>query len=213
MFGCSHKRTNPPELPKNFEIQATKIESTIDTSFHLLIGPLTSNNQRAALYPKVIGIPDSLNNIMKYFSPVDYVQAVFQAYKSGIISKNDCQNFLRKNINDTILCTANYVKTFVIIATGISKTGRKYYLFDSNNNQDLSDEPLYNINNKILDYQPHKIIFEKFVNGKIQSDSTWIAFYCMNKPDDILMRFCERLLLILIRLNIIWLHIQNTEPE
>jgi peroxiredoxin len=57
----------------------------------------------------------------------------------------------------------------------------------------LSDEPLYNINNKILDYQPHKIIFEKFVNGKIQSDSTWIAFYCMNKPDDILMRFCERL--------------------
>ena len=52
LLGCSHKRIIPPELPKNFEIQATKIKSTIDSSFHLLIGPLNSNNLRAVLYPK-----------------------------------------------------------------------------------------------------------------------------------------------------------------
>ena len=193
MLSCSHKKIIPPELPQNFEIQATKIESAIDSSFHLLIGPLERNNHRTAIYPKIIGIPDSLNDISKFITPIDHIQSVFQAYKGGIISKNDCQNFLRGNINDTILCTSNYVKTFVIIVTGTSKTGHKYYLFDSNNDFDLSYEPLFSIKEGILKYQPHKILYEKFVNGKIQSDSTWIAFNCKNKPDYILLRFCEQI--------------------
>jgi peroxiredoxin len=193
LLGCSHKRIIPPELPKNFEIQTTKIKCTIDSSFHLIISPLISSNLRAALYPKITGIPDSLNDISKFITPIDYIQSVFQAYKGGIISKDDCQNFLRINIKDTILCTSSYVKTFVIIVTGTSKTGNKYYLFDSNNNFDLSDEQVFSLNEGILKYQPHKILYEKFVNGKIQSDSTWIAFNIKNKPDYILLKFCEQI--------------------
>jgi len=191
--GCTHKRIIPPELPKNFEIQTTKIKSAIDSSFHLIISPLNSKNLRAALYPKITGIPDSLDHISKFIATIDYVQSVFQAYKGGLISGNDCQNFLRNNIKDTILCTSSYVKTFVIIATGTSKTGNKYYLFDSNNDFDLSDEQVFSLNERIPKYQPHKILYEKYVNGKIQSDSTWIAFNYSNKPDYILFKFCEQI--------------------
>ncbi|MCJ7448518.1 MAG: TlpA family protein disulfide reductase [Bacteroidales bacterium] len=194
VLGCIHPKINPPELPKYFEVEANKMESKIDSSFHLLIGPFTGNNPRAVLYPKPEGIPDSLSNIKKYLLPVDYVQAVFQAYKAGLINKNDCLNFLRKDVNDTVLCSADKVKTFVIIVTGISKKGHKYYLFDSNNNYDLSDEPLFIMTEKIPLNQPHKVLFEKFVNGKIQPDSTWIAFYGYKKTDVLLMRFCERVM-------------------
>ena len=180
-------------MPANFEIHATKIKRAIDSSFHLIISPLNSKNLRAALYPKIIGIPDSLDHISKYIATIDYVQSVYQAYKGGLISGNDCQNFLRSNINDTILCTSSYVKTFVIIVTGRSKTGNLYYLFDSNNNFDLSDEHVFSINEGIPRYQPHKIFYEKFVNGRINSDSTWIAFNIKNKPDYILLKFCEQI--------------------
>jgi len=163
----------------------------LDSSLHLIIDPLKGENPRAVLYPKLEGIPDSLINIKKYYLCLDDIQAVYQAYRDGLINKNDCINFLRKNINDTIVCTADYVKTFVIIATGISKTGQKYYLVDSNNNYDLGDEHLFIMTEKIPRNQPHKVMFEKFINGKIHSDSTWIAFYGIKKTDFLLMKFCE----------------------
>jgi peroxiredoxin len=99
---------------------------------------------------------------------------------------------LRKQTSDTLLATSDYVKTFVIVVTGISKKGYKYYLFDSNNNYDLSDEPLYSLTDKIPDNQPHKVFFEKFSNRKIVLDSTWIAFYGINKHNGLWMKFCEQ---------------------
>jgi peroxiredoxin len=193
VISCTHSKTIPPGLPKNFEVSATKMANTSDSSFHLILG-LFGESPRAAVYPKLKGIPDSLYNIKKYFFPLDDVQAIFQSYKAGIISKEIVLNSLRKNIQDTIQCTADYVKTFVVIVTGISKKGHKYYLFDSNNNYDLSDEPIFNMAEKIPTNQPHKVLFERFANDKIEFDSTWISFHSYKNTDALWIKFCEHTL-------------------
>lgn len=191
-IGCKHSSPKPQKLANDFELTANKMETTIDSTFNLMIGPINENNSRAAIYPKLRGIPDSLSNIKKYIFPLDVVQAVFQAYKAGLISKNDCLNYLRKQASDTLLSTSEYVNTFAIVVTGISKNGYKYYLFDSNNNYDLSDEPLYSLSYKIPGNRPHKVFFEKYSNRKIVLDSTWIAFYGIDKYDALRMKFCEQ---------------------
>lgn len=184
MIGCTHIKTiPPPEVPKSFELSATKMGTTIDSSFRMVIGPINYRNTRAVIYPKLQGIPDSIKNIRKYLFPLDDNQAVFQAYKAGLINKNDCLNYMRKNVNDTISCTSDYVKTFIAIVTGVSKKGLKYYLFDSNNNYDLNNEPIFIMSEKIPDNQPHRVLFERFINGRIQLDSTWIAFYALKNTD------------------------------
>jgi len=190
VFGCIRSKTISPELPEYFEVSAVKMANSPDSSFRLIIGPL-GNDPRAAIYPKIEGIPDSLRNIKKYFFPVDDVQAIFQAYKAGLIEKDIVMNSLRKNISDTILCTPDYVKTFVVIVTGVTKKGQKFYMVDSDNNYDLSDEPLFKMTDKVPPDQPHKVIFEKFNNGEIESDSTWIAFYGYKNADALWFKFCE----------------------
>jgi len=48
------------------------------------------------------------------------------------------------------------------------------------------------MNEKADGNQPHKVLFERFINGKIQLDSTWIAFYGIKKTDALWIKFCEQ---------------------
>jgi thiol-disulfide isomerase/thioredoxin len=190
--GCRQSSLKTLESSNNLELTANKIEINIDSSFNMVISPMTDNNRLAAIYPKLKGIPDSLSNIKKYIFPLDDVQAIFQSYKAGLISKNECLNYLGKHASDTLIATDDYVKTFCVFVTGNSKRGSKYYSFDSNNNYDLSDETLYLLSDKILSNQPCKVLFEKFKNRKIVLDSTWIAIRGNNSYDAIWMKFCEQ---------------------
>jgi hypothetical protein len=105
--------------------------------------------------------------------------------KAGIFDKKGFDYYYNAWGSDTTDCTPDYVKTFVVIATGISKNGQKYYLFDSDNDYNLANEIPYetsiNANNLFentnSEFQPHKIICEKFIDNKIQKDSTWMAFF------------------------------------
>jgi peroxiredoxin len=192
IIGCTHSKPKPPELPKSFELTATKMENSTDSSFHIYMFTFNENSPRSVLYPKFKGIPDSLSNIRKYVFCLDDVQAVFQAYKAGLINKNECVAYLRNHANDTIQSTANYVKTFILFATGFSKKGEKYGVFDSNNNFNLSDDPLFIMKGKSTDNQPHKVYFERYINGKIQLDSTWIGLFAINKTDFLGIKFYEQ---------------------
>jgi peroxiredoxin len=192
IIGCTHSKSKPPELPKSFELTATKMENNTDSSFHIYMTTFNENSPRSVLYPKFKGIPDSLSRIRKYILCLDDVQAVFQAYKAGLINKNDCVAFLRNRTNDTIQSTANYVKTFIMFVTGFSKKGEKYYVLDSNNNYNLSDDPLFILKGKNTDNQPHKIIFERYINGTIKLDSTWIGLFEINKTDFLGIKFYEQ---------------------
>jgi len=191
LMDCSLPEIQIPKFPCVIELSAIKVKDIVDSSFHFAIMRYKEENSLVNIYPKIQGIPDSLNNIHKYYVPIDNMQAYFQAYKVGLIKKDDFIRQFNKQINDTIFCSSGYVKTYAVIVTGISKQGKKYYLFDSNNNYDLSDEPLYPLKEKTFTYQPHKILFERVMNNKIQTDSTWIAFYEESKYDLMWMQFCE----------------------
>jgi peroxiredoxin len=192
IIGCTHSNPKPPELPKSFELTATKMENSTDSSFHIYMTTFNENGPRSVLYPKFKGIPDSLSKIKKYILCLDDVQAVFQAYKAGLINKNDCVSYLRNRATDTIQCTGNYVKTFIMFVTGFSKKREKYYVFDYNNNYNLSDDPLFILKGKNLDNQIHKVIFERYINGTITLDSTWIGLSEINKTDWLGIKFYEQ---------------------
>lgn len=192
VISCTYSKTRTPEIQKLIQLTAFKKANIVDTTSITFFGSFNENNPKGVLYPKLKGIPDSLTNIRKYYYCFDDVQAFFQAYKGGLINKNDCIRYLRKQVIDTIECTSNYIKTFLIIVSGVSKRGNKYYLIDSNNNYDLSDESVLKAAELISNSQPHKVIFEKYFNGKIQSDSTWIFFNGIENRDILRIKFCER---------------------
>lgn len=132
-----------------------------------------------------------------YFERVNNIQALFQSYKAGIVEKKDFDYYYKAWGEDTTYCTPSYVKTFLVIVTGTSKTGQRYYLFDSDNDFDLSDETPFEtslvskdyLGDKNKKFTSHKIIYEKNINGKIQQDSTWIAFF---ENDYMWLHFCEK---------------------
>lgn len=182
-FANSQNKVFSSENPL-IELVATRENAMIDLSGSY--SAMSTNDGRFwdKVHPTVIGIPDSLNNVKVYFDWMSNIQALYQSYKSSVISGRLYDSYRKAWRSDTTFCTPDYVNTFIVIATGTSNSGRRYYLFDSNNNHDLSDEKLYetsysslrNGNNNTI-YQPHKVIYEKFIDGKIQIDSTWIAFF------------------------------------
>ena len=128
------------------------------------------------VYPEIKGIPDSLENTKVYYNWFNNIQALYQSYKAGVVDKSDFDNYYNAWGSDTTDCSSDYVKTFVVIVTGFSANGKKYYLFDSNNNFDFSDEIPFETSesknfmfeNYNSEFQPHKIIYEKFIDNKIQ---------------------------------------------
>jgi len=141
------------------------------------------------VYPKVKGIPDSLSGVKVYYKWLDNVQALYQAYKEGAVDKADYEYYIEAWGSDTAFCTSRYLKTFVVVATGNSASGQSYYMYDSNNDFDLSNEKLHAIKQNTMENQPHKVIFEKYIDTKIKKDSTWIAFY--KRKGKMWLQFCE----------------------
>jgi thiol-disulfide isomerase/thioredoxin len=126
------------------------------------------------VYPVISGIPDSLTDVKTYYSAIDNVQALYQAFRAGVVEKKDFDYYIKAWGSDTTGCCRQYVKTHVVIVSGISPKGVKYYLVDTNNNYSFADEiPVGEI---IQSSPPVKILIEKNRNGKVIKDSTWIVF-------------------------------------
>lgn len=135
--------------------------------------------------PEIKGVPDSLLNDNVYYYTINNIQALYQSYKAGDVKNEDFEHYYKAWGADTSNCTANYVNTFVVIVTGKTESGNYYYMFDSNNNHDFSDEILYETikspssafgKNYNLEFQPHKLVFEKYMDNSIQEDFKWISF-------------------------------------
>ena len=149
------------------------------------------------VHPVVTGLPDSLENIELHYDWANNVQALFQAYKAGKVQKKDFEYYIGAWGSDTTDCSTEYVKTYIVIATGISKHGKRYYVLDTNNNysfadeipSELGDRNTFQLGNSTVLFQPHKVIYEKYVDRKIQKDSTWVAFF--EQKGRMLLRCCE----------------------
>ncbi|WP_340112830.1 peroxiredoxin family protein [Maribellus mangrovi] len=184
------------DFDRRIELNAIKQSIPIDD--HSIFFGMSTKDGRFwdNVFPEVKGMPDSLANIKYYYSWFNNIQALYQSYKAGVVHKNDFDYYYNAWGADTADCIPEYVKTYAIIATGQSKTGRKYFLFDSNNDYDLSDEVLFetskrnSLNKKNKEHQPYKILYEKVVNKEIQKDSTWVAFDEFSGR--MWIKFCEK---------------------
>lgn len=193
IFGCKSPEPKHSEnsKPKNFQVQAKKEKNnSFNSSFTFFVLP-HGRSFRAPIHPNIKGIPDSLKDIKKFFIPVNWTQAVFQAYKAGLVDNEFVKKRLKKNIKDTTQCTKNNVKVYVTIITGKSKNGNKYSIIDSNNDYDMSNESVISLNQDSFSKQPKKVLFENFINGKVIIDSTWMDF-CVTEPDILWVKICEQ---------------------
>lgn len=183
-IACKEQKRIYSDADNQIELDATRQQIDLQDDVASFTGMSTKDGRFwDYVYPEVKGIPDSLSNIQVYYSWFNNIQALYQSYKAGVVSKEDFDYYYKGWGADTTYCIPDFVKTFVIIASGESQNGQKYYLFDSDNDFDLGDEVLiqakesdfYSIIQKT--YKPYKIIYEKVVNKTIQNDSTWIAFF------------------------------------
>jgi len=123
------------------------------------------------VYPQINGVPDSLTDVKTYYFMIDNVQALYQAFKAGVVEKKNFDYYIKAWGCDTTGCSRQYIKTYVVIVSGISPKGVKYYLIDTNNNYSFADEnPLKEI------HTPVKILYEKYKDGKVMKDTTWVVF-------------------------------------
>lgn len=194
--GCNSpepKKSEKPEksTPKNFQVLPKKEANYSSNSSSTFFVLPHGRSFRAPIHPNIEGIPDSLNEIKKYFIPVNWSQAVFQAYKAGLVDNDYVKRRLGKNIKDTTQCTKNNVRVFISIVTGKSKNGNKYLILDSNNDYNLSNDSVFLLNQDSFSKQPKKTLFENYVKGKVIKDSTWMDFL-MSERDILRLRICEQ---------------------
>lgn len=197
IFGCKKPKKVFTVSDNLIELIAVRQKAPIDYANYCADMSTKDGSNLDKVYPDIRGIPDSLHSVKVYYHSLDIIQTLFQSYKAGMVEKKTLDYYCNFMDADTTNCSSNHVKSFVIIATGISENGQRYYLFDSNNNYDLGDEisfeaetvPVFGMNPK-SELQPHKIIYEKYLDNMIQKDSTWIAF---NEQDGKSMwyRICE----------------------
>lgn len=148
------------------------------------------------VFPDVKGLPDTLMDIKIYYTWLNNIQALYQSYKFGEVSKKDFNRYYNAWGSDTSNCISSYVKTFVVVAAGTAPSGQRYYMFDSDNDFNMEDETLYEtyiverFGNNNKEFQPHKVVYEKNINSEIRQDSTWIAFY--ENKSGMWLQFCEK---------------------
>lgn len=197
-IGCKKQKNVYTESDNLIEINALR-QSTPINDLSGYMGMSTKDGRFwDNVFPIVKGIPDSLKDVKIYYTWLNNIQALYQAYKAGEVDKKDFDYYYQAWGSDTTNCLSDYVKTFVVIATGVSKSGQAYYFFDSDNDFDMTNESPYETtresrnyySNKNKEFQPHKVTYEKVIDGQIEQDSTWIAFF--ENENGMWLQFCER---------------------
>ena len=149
------------------------------------------------IFPEVIGIPDTLSDISIKYMYFNFDQAILQAYNSRLIDKAAFDRYFQQYNLGQYECINEYVKTFVSIALGYNEKNEKYYILDSNNDFDFSNDKCISVNEKQSsiakingrNIHTHKIKFENVLDGEIYQDSTWISLDF--KGDKLLFYFSE----------------------
>lgn len=154
---------------------AKQTDSRPYLNHHLEI-PERTNNCEKRVFPELKGIPDTLDSVSVFVTTIDLEQAFYQSLKAGIISDQEYIDAVKPAV-DTAKCHIRYINTYISVLTGLGRDSVRYYIPETNNNRDFSDEKAYVLNwgfasndGKIL----HKILYERFCNDSVILDSTFI---------------------------------------
>jgi hypothetical protein len=116
---------------------------------------------------------------MIFIQAIDFGQAFYQTLKSG---RNDDREYIAAIIQkyDTIGFHNKFINTYISVLTGLWKDSTLYYIPETNNNYDFSDETAYVLQRRQILDNPngkiHKIIFERFIKNKVDLDSAFVSF-------------------------------------
>ena len=93
-----------------------------------------------ALYPVVRGVPDSWRDATVYYAETDLPQLLYQGYRQGLADEKFCMGYFNVWGLDTASRSARPIRSVIAMAAGVTAEGRPAYLFDTDGDDDLSDE-------------------------------------------------------------------------
>ncbi|MBX2819956.1 MAG: TlpA family protein disulfide reductase [Rhodothermaceae bacterium] len=104
----------------------------------------SSTGFSARMRQPVTGLPDSLLDIRIFSEHMHYEQLRYQAYKTGVIDSTEFFDWAGADF-DTSGFTPEFVDQEVYFAVGWTSDSVQVLLFDTNNNEDFSDEEVYQL--------------------------------------------------------------------
>lgn len=141
------------------------------------------------IFPNVTGIPDTLFDVSAHFMFFNFNQALLQAYNAKLIKKEDFDIYFKNYNLGTTEYINKYVKTFVVVIKGKSANNENYYMIDSNNDFDFSNEISIPFNSGEQTKYSHKVQYERVIDNKIKKEYTWISL--ISSGDEIMFHFDE----------------------
>lgn len=122
--------------------------------------------------PDVKKAPEGWTNVKYYYGHTSFPQALYQSYRQGIISQEECMGYFNSwgAAFDTLHQSPEPLKVYIVAAIGQNAGNEKSIVFDGNANLDLSDdEPMP------YDRQhPVPLYHERYINGRIVPDTTYV---------------------------------------
>lgn len=123
------------------------------------------------MLPDVKVAPHDLTDVTYYYGNTSFPQALYQSYRKGIISKEDCMQYFNTwGTIDTLDFSTEPLKVFVVAAIGMNAKNEKCIVFDGNANLDFTDdEPM-------LYHRQHPVplYHERYIGGKVIPDTTYV---------------------------------------
>lgn len=143
-----------------------KLTSNLDT-FNL--NEYQSDLRPLSYTDNFIGVP-KLDSLKFHFVAMDYVQYAYDKYRDNKLEKSRALAYFQRLKIDTLSLSQREINQELIVLVGFKKN-KQILIADTNNNNDFSDEIVYeyNVNQKAIstDQLPSVYKFEYFQDNKI----------------------------------------------
>lgn len=123
------------------------------------------------MFPEVKVAPKGMTDVKYYYGHTNFAQALYQSYRQGIISKDECMRYFNAWVTfDTLDYSPDPLQVFVTAAIGMNAENEKLIVFDGNANLDFSDDEAMPYANQY----PVPLYHERYMGGKIVPDTTYV---------------------------------------
>ena len=139
--------------------------------------PYKEGSRLDALYPDVQGVPADWRQTTIYFEE-DFPQLLYQGFCAGCVDEKLCMRYFDAWGRDTASCSARPIRVLKTLVTGLTPDGRYAYLFDTDGDDDVSDEKVHYFEADSTAAAATAVRIDYYVNGTILHDSTYLRPRC-----------------------------------
>ena len=131
---------------------------------------LNEDGPLVKMYLEAKAAPKGLTDVRYYYGTTDLQQALYQSYRQGFFTQEECMSWFNAWQMDTANYSPQPLKVFITAAVGVNEQKDTCIVFDSNANLDFTDD----VSMLISDQHPTPVFHERWMNGKIVPDSTYV---------------------------------------